>query len=210
MPMPFFPVLYDTFTDTNGTNLSSHAMNVGPGWSYFTTGGSNPTWQIESNQCEETGGGGTVGAVADAGVSDGVMTVSFYSTQTSPSNFNNGIGCVFRWSDANDFLLVDMGATEGLTLYKVASGSFTSLGSYSFSPSINTTYTVQVVANGTSITVYLNSTSVITVTSNYNQTATKWGIKGSVVNAHFFTSFLVQSGGGDEEEGIHFIPITLW
>jgi|GEM_PF-6731693 len=188
--------LLDTFHDTNGTGLTSHLMDVGPGgianelgWAYFTTGGTTPTYQIQSNQCEQTGGSGTVGAVVDSQHSDGTISVSWYSTQTSPANFLNGIGAVFRWSDANNYLLADMGSTEGLTLYKCSGGSFTSLGSYSFTPVINTTYTVKVVYSGTSITVYLNGTSVFSVTNSFNQTSTKCGIKSAVVNQNFFTNF---------------------
>src|SRR6516164_1940041 len=40
---------YDTYVDTNGTNLSAHTMNVGPGWTV-----SNGAYTIQSNAATST------------------------------------------------------------------------------------------------------------------------------------------------------------
>lgn len=71
-PLPVPPpsyTLYDTFTDTNGTNITAHTMDAGPGWAT-----DNGTIEIQSNQATMTADTVSLGLLtigwSDAGISD--------------------------------------------------------------------------------------------------------------------------------------------
>src|SRR5438067_74541 len=64
-------LLYDTFTDADGTGLPSHTMDVGGGWT-----NRNGTWDVQSNKahCATDSGSGQNVADADAGRGDAMSS----------------------------------------------------------------------------------------------------------------------------------------
>lgn len=93
-------LISDTFTDTNGTNITAHTPNVGGSWA--VSGG---TWQITSNALVVNSGASPNLAYIDAGEADVQVTV----TLTMPGSFSTGQirnGFVLRRADANNFVVV--------------------------------------------------------------------------------------------------------
>jgi hypothetical protein len=70
-------LLHDTFTDTNGTSLTSHTMDTGSGWTNFGTS----TLDIQTNKAHGTAGNGQDMTYANAGQSN--ITISCDLTNTT-------------------------------------------------------------------------------------------------------------------------------
>jgi hypothetical protein len=111
--------LYDTFTDADGTNLTAHTMDIGPGWTVNTG-----SIQILNNRAD--GSIGPANAVSsyfsDAGVADGVVTLKLV---VPPVFTNFGGGLTFRGSAWNDCWLAaleDDGAGPYIGIYERTGG----------------------------------------------------------------------------------------
>src|SRR5438105_5049422 len=107
--------LKDVFTDTNGTALTAHTMDVGPGWS--VSGG---TWSITGNKAYQTATTDYVLAHADAGIADGTLTVAL-----NPNNAAFQFGAVVRLTDANNCWYVRWHSDGYLDLQEVNGGTVT-------------------------------------------------------------------------------------
>ena len=59
----------------------------------------------------------------------------------------------------------------------VSDASGNTYGTYSFTPVQGNTYNIRVVADGTSVIIYLDEVERINITNSINQTATKVGLK---------------------------------
>lgn len=111
----------DTFTDTNGTNLTAHDTDVGSG-SWAVTNG---TWDIQSNKANSTPVASPEHnfAYVDAGQANVEVSVDI----TMPSSGDEGSGgIVIRRSDANNFIyartLWQSGSNE-IEIWKVVGGT---------------------------------------------------------------------------------------
>jgi fibronectin type 3 domain-containing protein len=132
------PLLKDTFTDSNGTALASHTMDVGSGW----TIGSGAV-AVQSNKAVFSATGQ---AVADAGRADCTLSVKFRCTDT------NQYGVIpFRYVDESNFWFLYIDAGNRIRIFEKASGSNTTRATTTISYTANNDYTVTVTLLGASI-----------------------------------------------------------
>lgn len=104
--------------------------------------------------------------IATAG--DGAWTN--YSAEASATILNSSPtfpGVLFRYVDDRNFYMFRVtppGANQSAQLYKKVNGAFTLLAQTPCSIAVGTKFTLKVTAGGTSLTCFLNGTSVITLT----------------------------------------------
>lgn len=165
--------LLDTFQGANGTDLSAHTMDVGPGWSEVGNG----NWEIQGNVAVANGGTNTPpGAVvlANAGFADGTITLEFQTSALLAGDTN----ICFRGTDAANFLMIQAAhEVAGVYITRHQAGGYTALASVPFVFVANTWYTIKLVASGSTITGWVDSTQVGPVTEGFNQTATLQGMR---------------------------------
>jgi hypothetical protein len=160
-------LLFDTFTDANGTALPAHTMDVGGTWSVDVAG----TYTVQGNRANFVNSTGGNLAWADAGQAD--------VTLTAVVNISSAYGgVVLRFSDANNYWLVFLDNPDGaFQLYEKNAGSFTQRASLNTTISTNTDHTLSVTAGAATITATLDGASQISYGSaTDNQTATKCGL----------------------------------
>ena len=152
-------LLLDTFTDTNGTALTSHTMDIGPGWARYSSG----TWTIQSNQATQT-------ATEDLGA-----WVWHYQRRACVPATNAGTSCavtittpasgtcsgsLLAWCDSAATTRYEMSINfapglSQLTLIKDSATVETVNYSWAFSAS----YTLMLTWDGTHIIGYVNGVS---------------------------------------------------
>jgi hypothetical protein len=158
----------DHFTGVNGTNLSAHAMDLGPGW---TIGSGSFT--IQSNIVSSPTQAAEAHAWADAGQSDVTVTATVKWTGTE-----TGCGFFVRVTDNLNGYLALLDAT-GVYIFSDVAGTLTQRA-FTSAPGgtfiANTPYTLTCVMSGQSITVSSGAYSA-SYTSSFNQTATKHGLR---------------------------------
>lgn len=175
----------DSFTRAN-SSTSLGVTDTGQSWSV----GSSQAWGILNNK-----------AYCPTPINTGVAFVETGKSDISNSvkiTFNTNEGIIVRLSDELNYITARISSTS-LGLFKIVGNTPTSLGSYSFTPTSGTVYTVRIDATGSSIKVYLNDVLQISATDTFNQTATKSGLR-STNSAGLFDDFLVQdlaTGGTD-------------
>jgi hypothetical protein len=170
-------LLLDHFSDANGTSLSAHTMDVGPGWAL------SGTWTIQSNhaQCSAAGGAGWGLAYADAGVANATASVTLVQAA-------NGIGIVGRLQDSNNFFFAYIGGSNAtIVLWEMSAGSLVNRGSAATSFQVGDVLSIQ--ASGTTITARQSGSASASVsyTSTDFQTATKWGLYDDLPTQSFGT-----------------------
>jgi hypothetical protein len=144
-------LLQDTFTGTDGTNLASHLMDVGAGWTL------SGTWNL---------------AWADCGQANSTLTVDVVpQTASFPA-------ILVRLTDANNFWLAQVdSATNALDLYSCVAGTFTQVASTAFAITPGATYTMTAVVSGSTLTLTVGATSVTYSSMSTNLTATRCGLR---------------------------------
>src|SRR6516225_4035965 len=109
---------------------------------------------------------------------------------------------VFRWTDANNFWLVRVtSAGNALELAEMAGGVYTVHVSQSYAFAAGTSYSLKVIASGTTITVYVNGVQQISYgNATTDLSATKVGLFLGAANAMSATctwdNFMVSAVGG--------------
>ncbi len=89
----------DTFTDSNGTLLTSHTPDTRPGTNIWSTSDAN--WNIQSNKLTRSASGsGIPVAYIDCGQTDGNVEVDITTTGSA------GSGLVYRYIDGNNFCYI--------------------------------------------------------------------------------------------------------
>ncbi len=173
----------DSFTGTNGTNLSGRALDTGGSWTAQTG-----AWQITSNQAVET----TNSNAAYLLTTD--TTQSNYTVQVDlgvPGSTNVDAGVVVRYQDVNNYFFA-IAENTTLKLYELNGGTVTQRGAAAGVLTLGTTATIKVVCSGSSFTVYVGGASQITYTSTDFQTATLVGLRnyrGTGYNQATFDNF---------------------
>ena len=111
--------LYDTFTDTPGTNLTAHAMNVGPGWTVY-----QGTFIIGTNNVTTTTNSDDDRFVSNAGQSDVTLTASCVCSYTNTSNISTA-DIFFRVVDAhNGWLCQNFAPSNQFFLYELDTSTY--------------------------------------------------------------------------------------
>lgn len=105
----------DSFTDADGTALTSHTPEKGPQWTV-----QQGTGEINSGACGDTSGAGLVANI-DAGIADVLVEVTFGATPALYSSL------VFRRAGANDSWTLQYTGTQ-LVLYEITGGVATNRG----------------------------------------------------------------------------------
>lgn len=162
-------LLQDTFTDTDGTALASHTMNVGSGW---TVHGS--TWTIQSNRATGTGNMAT----AQANAADITATLTVRNTG------NGSTGLICRFSSTTAAWLVGVGNSGGkiqVVIWEINPG-FTNRASVISATSYATAtdYPLTVTCNGNTISGVITGipdTAVSYNSATFNNTATRFGLR---------------------------------
>ena len=155
--------LADTFTDTNGTALTTHTMTLGPGWVGF----GSQFFDIQSNATrEQFGVSGRI--AADAGVADGVYRV----TVGDANSF-----MILRLSDVDNQIALTNPSSTQLTLTKRVAAADTVIVSDSGLAVITYPAQFKVTLSGNNITceVVGQSGQQIAGTDAFNNTATRFG-----------------------------------
>jgi hypothetical protein len=156
-------ILHDTFSDTNGTNLTAHAMNTGPGWT-----ANNGRIDVNDNTASAPNAASASVYTANAGLSDVVMTCDL------SAGSDNGL--VFRYTDiSNHFVLYLNKTSNQFELYEKVSGTYLLRTSIGVAWNAVTVYTFRVVLEGNSILCYGGGQSLTYSTAN-NATATRFGL----------------------------------
>jgi hypothetical protein len=178
----------DSFNRANSTTTLgvTDSYNGGTAKTWTTYG--TVTWGIDNNQAYgATAGGGNDFVGVNAGVSDGIITVTF---STNPS----GGYVVLRALGQNDYLMFQNKGSN-YVLYHFKSG-WTTLGTWAKTPAVGDV--IQATLNGTSITITINGAFSQTVTDNTNATGTIFGMATNQSTTHFdnFQIEELTTGGG--------------
>ncbi len=199
--------LFDTFTGPNGS-LTTHTMNIGPGWSMYPN--SYPTYgfKIQSNALQAilSDSGGNPGASAnyawaDSGQHNVTISVVANANDPAPGTNYSYLYLVGRYSDANNLVSLDIipvqccSGPQGLALYQVVGGVVTVLASQAFTVNATANYTMTLSFNGSSVTgtAVGNGQSIsVSGTVSGALAGTKAGILSNK-NLETYTNFLVTS-----------------
>lgn len=165
----------DTFTDSNGTAITSHIANTGQSWS----GSGNAT--IESDKVEDVTSGSDSIFISDSGVSDVVVSIDV----TTPSSLGTGIyaAVIGRSTDTDNFWMAQLswwgtGNDHKLIIYKKESGSYTQEAiSDTFTPSANTTYKITLGFFGADMRADFGGIANCSYSDSFNQSATLIGFR---------------------------------
>jgi hypothetical protein len=157
----------DTFTDSNGTNLTAHTPDIRPGSNAWGTVSGTQT--VQSNQANASASGYYT---IDAGQAD--VTITYLVTPTAAGN---GWGITARRSDANNGWDPAINpVTNQIQIYEQAAGVYTLRASTSFTVSNGVQYTLQAVLSGSTITLSVNGGNQISYNSaTSNQSVTRHG-----------------------------------
>lgn len=172
-PSAVTTTLYDQFTGSDGTNLTSHTMNTGSGWTVLSGASRIRTNQGQAGTSGGAGTSGTLLARASSSSPDGTAEVTFYGAPFGQTR----MALAFRITDANNYwrFQVDTNAFPGWSLIKVVSGTPTVMGTYagafSGGPDV-----VKVTLSGNSIQCRIGTTLAISVTDSAHASATGFGI----------------------------------
>ena len=180
--------LYDTFTDTDGTELESHTMDSGPGWTQHLG-----LFEINSNQAEHVNPTATsCRAYAATSLSDVRVT----AVASTALNFSGASapGVLLRASNGdNNWLLRIDRFNDTLRIFDRIATAHTARASTSFTASQGTEYTLEATANGTTLKLTVDGTTVTYGAATFNQTATSHGListqNGTVTTPVKYNSF---------------------
>lgn len=169
-------LLRDTFTDTAGTALTAHTMNVGDGW---TGVGGQVAEVATGNRVRVTTGGAAYEAVlADAGAAD--ATLLFEVDNRGTGNWQAVCGRV-NPADASGWFLFVKGTGDAVELYESTGAAYTSRGSAALPTYGPCPLTLEF--SGTTITVKSGDETLLTYGSaSRNQGQTHFGLNGNTTN----------------------------
>ena len=159
---------YDSFTDTNGTALTSHAMDLGPGWTKAGTG----SGAVNNNRGRLTGVSGSAtsftGDFKQANV-----------TLQAVINFVNSddAGLIARYQDASNNWLFDFHqVAQQAQLYETNGGSAVLRAAANYTIALATDYTIKAVCQGQTLQFWVNGVVVLSYSSPSFASVTKHGI----------------------------------
>jgi hypothetical protein len=171
-------LLQDGFVDTNGTNLASHTMTLGSGWTNQVG-----THQIQSNSAQPNALVSNVAIVTTPGYANGT-----YSCTLTPF-WDGGInqfepGLVFRYTNSTNFLLLQAEVTNAkFNLYTCIAGVFTVIATLPAAIVSGTAYAISLTLSGSNISFTVNGANLTTATNSFNSTATLVGFRSGAINS---------------------------
>jgi hypothetical protein len=165
--------LLDRFVDSNGTNLTAHTPDIGPGWTV-----ANTTWYIQSNSAQINTFAGPSDGLAwmDTGVADVHIRLAIQFPGTG-----SVYGICFRMTDgSNGYECFYNRTTTVLDLYKQVAGVYTLLNSTSLGLPANNPAILDVYAYKSIILCEVNGQAQIPFFDTTFLTQTKHGIMSQV------------------------------
>lgn len=163
-----------TITDSFNRASSTTTMgNTDTGETWVPNSG---TWGIAIDDQAYASVASQSTTVVESGVSDCTVEVTLDVVSDS--------GLCLRSTDNNNHFV-----TNATTLFRKQSGSFTAIGT--FSTGFGSGNVIKAVLSGTSIEIFRNGSSVLSVTSSFNQTATKHGLRSNGANLPRFDDFSI-------------------
>lgn len=182
----FAPAGFSTITDSfNRADSTSSVGTTDTGQAWSTLSG---TCGISSNEFYASA---VTGAQACAVIDSGITDVRVKVTPTVFSS-NRYIGVVGRCVDDSNYYLAQAD-TASSSLYKKVAGAFTQLGGFGAAAVAGDVLELRCV--GTTISLYLNGSSLISVTDSSLTTGTKCGIRiGSSATVPRCDTFAVEAG----------------
>ena len=165
--------VYDSFTDTNGTAISSHTPDIGSA----PTGGSGVT--IQGNKAQGSGNLYTTPAIYNSGLADFYLRCVCQGTWDVDGSSHQALpDLAVRLQDATNYYTPELGS-DLVRLYKDVANSFTLMDSAALTLTTAVAHTVEVWCSAAHITVAVDGTVLL---SDYNQTtfqtAAKQGLTG--------------------------------
>jgi hypothetical protein len=166
---PATHLLVDTFTDINGTDLASHVMDVGSGWTILAGALSINT----ARQAQiKPGTLASARATAQSGVSSFTgASLEIAAVQTEPA----AAGLVLRSTDVDNQYEVRL-TTTTLAIVRRKTGAETVLSSTTVSLIPGSSHTLSVAAVNQTISATLDGVPLLQTSSTFNLTASKHGI----------------------------------
>lgn len=159
---------YDAFTDVNGTNVTAHAMDLGPGWTKFGPG----TGVIQGNRARLTG-------VASAGTyftGDYGRTNFVLSTVIQYVNSTDG-GLIFRWQDSGNHWVFDFNHNaQKVQIWEAAAGVSVLRAAAAHTIGLAADYLLKVICRGQNIQCWVNGVVALTYDTPVLATTTSRGI----------------------------------
>lgn len=174
--------LSDTFTDTNGVALASHAMDVGGGWTVRQGAGT-----IQGNRLRSTAGATQTLFTASAGVADGVIQVTVIPAATGAP------GVLFRYADLLNFWYCRASDTgNNFTVVECNAGVFTTRATASVAVAAGTSYVITVTLRGAEVTATLDGANTLSYgAATLNQSSVLHGLTEAAAMASEFDAFTV-------------------
>jgi len=189
---PGSTVLQDTFTDTNGVNVTAHTMNIGPGWTKIE-GGANEV-KIQTNKAATTLDAAVAYAYyAESGAADVEVSadIVFGTFGTAALHY---CSLIVRASDANNYLkfLIFNGASNNMQIIKVIGGADTVIAQTTIVLNAGQTYAFDVVVSGNNLSFTVDGT-VLPATDAFNAANTIHGFRfyQGAANVSTIDNFLV-------------------
>ena len=168
-------LVYDTFTDTNGTSLDAHTPEIAPGLWTEQLG----QWEIQSNgaQLATIAGDNQHIATIDPGAAD--VTIETSITQRIGLM---DIGIIANYQDQNNHWLCLWRADGDVaSILQRTAGVYTDRGSVATAPEpgVGSSGTIKVVTSGDTITLFINGVQKVTYTTSGRalKTQTRCGIR---------------------------------
>jgi hypothetical protein len=186
-PPPPLHYLLDNFVDTDGTALTAHTMDVGPGWTTFRSLTdfvieTDTATALTADQFAVTSDATHADAVGSVQMTFGSLTDTVYQA------------IYFRASDDTNWWIVQLLTSGNWSISKMVAGAFSTVGGGAITVTTATAYTVTVTCAGDSITVNIDGVDLTTVTDAFNDTATLWGLGRQSIatdSGSYFTAFSV-------------------
>ena len=183
-------LLQDNFTDANSTNITSHTMDVGPGWSSSWSNAAD----IQSNQYNPIDPGSYGSSYTDAGAADYTASLDVI-IGASPADAYLGMIVRFALGAAeilNSGYLVCV-YEQGDSVNIVEVPSFTVRASASKTINTSTTYNISVVASGTTLTLSVDGVEQCSYSSaSVNSSSSLISLRGPA--SQRYDNFLVTGG----------------
>lgn len=173
-----YPLVFDSFTDANGTAITAHTPNISPAAWGNTAGAFN----IQSNQANVASlAGGLALASIDTGVADCTIEAACVIKSGGQSSI------AFRVQDSTNFWSANLkdDATTGLRLLLFTGGAPVLNESVNMTITAGQTYALKVVLLGSQIDIYVDGALVKQKTNATGATRTKHGIYAQATATRF-------------------------
>lgn len=155
IPGPPIIHLSDTFVDVNGTLLTAHVMDVGPGWSFV-----QGTFEIQGNAATPLTYADNDFVTSDASFSNYALSADLMPTDNGSAGALPAL--CFRVVDVSNYAMVSLDSLNGLfTIYERIGGLYFLRASVAAPQTSGTSYAVDLVLNGSSVSATLNGASAI-------------------------------------------------